>query len=139
MFTLRKIEGGRINVYEPTVYPVGSSAVTEGEPLVLTSGKLTKCGATAKPTYIALANGAASVGTEIVTIPVGRVESNQVYEISIAEEDTNAKIIDLVPGAKVSFKFTDGVLEGASTVAGAAEIVDLNGATKVGDTIYVRF
>ena len=141
MFTLRKIEGGRLNVFEPVVYPVGSSAaVTEGEPLVLTSGKLTKCGATAKPTYIALESGAASTSDKTVMISVGRVESNQVYEISIAEENTNVKIATLVPGTKVSFKFdSNGVLEGASTVAGAVEIVDTNGATKVGDTIYVRF
>jgi hypothetical protein len=128
MFTLRKIEGGRINVFEPVVYPVGSSAVTEGEALVLTSGKLTKCGATVKPTFIALANGA--VGAEI---PVGRVESNQVYEVA-----TSADASALAVGAKVTLG-DDGLTVTATTNSGVAEIVDLNGATKTGDTIYVRF
>lgn len=128
MFTLRKIEGGRINVFEPVVYPVGSKAVTEGEALVLTGGTLATCGATTKPTYIALANGA--IGAEI---PVGRVEPNQVYEVAINAAPTeNTKV-----GAKVTIE--NGLKVTTTTASGVAEIVDLNGATKADDTIYVRF
>lgn len=128
MFTLRKIEGGRINVYEPAVYPVGSSAVAEGEALVLTSGKLTRCGATVKPTFVALASGAANA-----EIPVGRVESNQVYEVALSAAPSG-----LTVGAKVKLD-GDGLRVTATTDSGVAEIVDLNGATAAGDTIYVRF
>ena len=134
MFTLRKIEGGRLNVFEPVVYPVGTSkAVTEGEALVLSSGKLVRCDPTVKPTFIALASGAASTNDNIVEIPVGRVEPNQVYEVA-----TNANASTLTVGAKVTIG-GDGLTVTATTTSGVAEIVDLNGATKTGDTIYVRF
>ena len=121
MFTLRKIEGGRINVFEPVVYPVGSSAVTEGEALVLSSGKLVKCGQEATPTFIALASGAANA-----EIPVGRVESNQVYEVSA------------VSGVTVGTKYklntdADGIVATAASTGGA-EVVAINT-----DYIYVRF
>ena len=126
MFTLRKIEGGRINVYEPLSYPVGASAVTEGQALVLSSGKLVK--ATGKPTFIALASGA-----ENAEIAVGRVEPNQIYEVPVTAAPTS-----LAVGAKVTVA-TDGLGVTATTTDGVAEIVDLNGATAANDTIYVRF
>ena len=128
MFTLRKIEGGRINVFEPAIYPVGTADVTEGEALVLTSGKLTKCGATTKPTFIALASGKAN--TEI---HVGRVESNQIYEVA-----TSADVSALAIGTKVTLS-DDALYVTATATSGVAEIVDLNGAKASGDTIYVRF
>ena len=126
MFTLRKIEGGRINVYEPLSYPVGTSAVTEGQALVLSSGKLVK--ATGKPTFIALASGAANA-----EIAVGRVEPNQIYEVPVTAAPTS-----LAVGAKVTVA-TDGLGVTATTTDGVAEIVDLNGAIAANDTIYVRF
>jgi hypothetical protein len=126
MFTLRKIEGGRINVYEPLIYPVGASAVTEGQALVLSSGKLVK--ATGKPTFIALASGAANA-----EIAVGRVEANQIYEVPVTAAPTS-----LAVGAKVTVA-TDGLGVTATTTDGVAEIVDLNGAAAANDTIYVRF
>lgn len=126
MFTLRKIEGGRINVYEPLSYPVGASAVTEGQALVLSSGKLVK--ATGKPTFIALASGAANA-----EIAVGRVEPNQIYEVPVTAAPTS-----LAVGAKVTVA-TDGLGVTVTTTDGVAEIVDLNGADAANDTIYVRF
>lgn len=126
MFTLRKIEGGRINVFEPAVYPVGSKAVTEGEALVLSGGVLTACGQEATPTFIALANGAASVGTEIVTIPVGRVESNQVYE--------TATVSGVTLGAKYKLNTDATGIIATTTTTGGAEVVAINE-----NSIYVRF
>lgn len=121
MFTLRKIEGGRINVHEPLNYTVGATAVTEGQLLVLSSGVLVACGADVKPTFIALANGAAGAD-----IPVGRVEPNQVYETETAS--------GVSVGAKYKLNSTaDGITNTAATTAGA-EIVALNGAT-----VLVRF
>jgi hypothetical protein len=121
MFTLRKIEGGRINVFEPAVYPVGSKAVTEGEALVLSGGKLTACGQEVTPTFIALESGA-----ENTEIHVGRVESNQVYE--------TAAVSGVTLGAK--YKLTldaTGILATAASTGGA-EVVAINE-----DSIYVRF
>ena len=60
MFKLSKIENARMNVPEPEYLPVtASEAVSEGEALVLSNGALTKCGATATPTYIAMGSVAA--------------------------------------------------------------------------------
>lgn len=121
MFILRKIEGGRINVYEPQILTVGSTAVTSGQALVLSGGKLVACGPDVKPTFIALADGAANS-----EIHVGRVDSNQIYE-------TDA-VSGVVVGAK--YKLTDkadGIIATAASTAGA-EIVALNGAT-----VLVRF
>ena len=83
MFKLTKIEGGRINVYEPQILTVGTAAVVSGEALVLTGGVLVKCAADAKPTFIALANAPANA-----TVPVGRVESNQIYAVAAPGELT---------------------------------------------------
>lgn len=121
MFILRKIEGGRINVYEPQILTVGSTAVTSGQALVLSSGKLVKCGEDVKPTFIALADGAANS-----EIHVGRVDSDQIYETDAAS--------GVVVGAKYKLNSTaDGITATAASTAGA-EIVALNGAT-----VLVRF
>lgn len=121
MFTLRKIEGGRINVFEPVVYPVGPTAVTEGEALVLSGGTLAKCGQDVTPTFIALESGASNA-----EIHVGRVESNQVYE--------TAAVSGVTLGAKykLSSDATGIIATAAST--GGAEIVAINE-----NSIYVRF
>ena len=128
MFSLRKIEGGRINVFEPQYLTVGATAVSTGEALVLTDGKLVKCGATAKPAFIALADGDANA-----EIAVGRVESNQIYEVPVSAAPTA-----LTVGSKVTLG-ADGLTVTATTTSGVAEIVDLNGATASGDIIVVRF
>ena len=126
MFNLIKIEGGRINVFEPQILTVGSSAVNAGQALVLNAGKLTSAGS-GKPTYIALSAGAA--GEEI---SVGRVEPNQVYEVEISAAPTS-----LVVGDKVTLAGGETVT--ATTTSGVAEIVSLNGATASGDKVLVRF
>lgn len=126
MFRLIKIEGGRINVPEPLVLTVGTTAVVSGQGLVLNGGVLVSANA-GKPAFIALANGAA--GAEI---PVARVEPNQIYEVSITAEPTALKV-----GDKVTL--SAGTEVTATTTSGVAEIVSLNGATKAGDIVVVRF
>ncbi|MBR2616186.1 MAG: hypothetical protein IKC69_05865 [Clostridia bacterium] len=55
MFRLLKIENARMNVPEPEYLEVtANEAVEEGEALVLSAGKLTKCGAKVAPEYIAM-------------------------------------------------------------------------------------
>lgn len=139
MFKLTKIEGGRINVFEPQVLPVGSSAVVFGQGLVLTDGALVSAGA-GKPTYIALADSTYTVTDEFgstttksrASISVGRVESNQVYETTFSAAPTGVKV-----GAKVTL--AGGLTVTATTSNGVAEIVDLCGASAVGDKVLVRF
>ena len=105
---LIKIEGGRINVYEPQILPVGAAAVVSGQALTLSAGKLVK--AAGKPTFVALADGAS--GAEI---PVGRVESNQVYEVALP-------IGGVTVGAKYTLS-TDGTGITTNTSDGVAEVV----------------
>lgn len=129
MFKLQKIEGGRINVYEPEFFPVGSADITEGQALVLTNGLLVKAGSTTKPTFIALADAKANAAD----CAVGRVESNQLYEVAVTAAPTSLK-----PGTKVTIDST-ALKVTATATDGVAEIVDLHGATKAGDVIVVRF
>lgn len=132
MFDLAKIENGRMNVAEPH-YIVAKSgeAIAEGEALVLNGGALTKCGATAVPTYIACtALSAAATERKIPVIPVA---SNQIYRVA-----TTASVASLSIGTKVTLS-DDGTKVTATTASGVATIVDLNGASAAGDQIYIKF
>lgn len=131
MFKLIKIENARMNVPEPVFYEVtASEAVTMGEALVLASGKLTKCGATVKPEFIAMADCAADATKRL--IPVARVEANQLYEVPVQAAPTS-----LVEGSKVTLH-TDGLQVTATTTSGVVTVESLNGATAAGDIIVVR-
>ena len=131
MFRLIKIENARMNVPEPVFNEVkASEAVQLGEALVLTSGKLTKCGATAKPEFIAMADCAAAAANRL--IPVARVEANQLYEVPVTAAPTS-----LVEGNKVTLH-TDGMQVTATTTDGVVTVENLNGAAAAGDTIVVR-
>lgn len=131
MFKLIKIENARMNVPEPEYLEVtANEAVSEGEALVLSAGKLTKCGATAAPQFIAMANLAADATKR--TIAVCRVEKNQVYEVPVSAAPTSLNV-----GDKVTLN-TDGLSVTATKTDGVVTIVDINGATKKDDKIVVR-
>lgn len=131
MFRLIKIENARINVPEPEYLDVtAAEAVSEGEALVLASGKLTKCGATVAPEFIAMASLSADATKR--TIAVCRIEKNQVYEVPVTAAPTSLKV-----GDKVTLN-TDGLQVTATTTSGVVTIVDLNGATAAGDKVVVR-
>ena len=131
MFKLIKIENARMNVPEPVFHEVtASEAVQIGEALVLTSGKLTKCGATAKPEFIAMADCAADATNRL--IPAARVEPNQLYEVPVQAAPTS-----LVEGSKVTLH-TDGLQVTATTTSGVVTVESLNGAAAAGDMIVVR-
>lgn len=102
---------------------------SEGEALVLTSGKLTKCGATASPTHIALKPYFAPA-TGNLDLPVIRVSSNHVYET------TTQDILTAVVGDKVTLH-TDGLKVTTTTTSGVAEIVAIEG-TAAGSKVQVR-
>ena len=131
MFKLIKIENARMNVPEPVFHEVtASETVTMGEALVLASGKLTKCGATVKPEFIAMADCAADATKRL--IPVARVEANQLYEVPVQAAPTS-----LVEGSKVTLH-TDGLQVTATTTSGVVTVESLNGAAAAGDIIVVR-
>lgn len=132
MFNLKKIENGRMNVPEPDFLEAkASEAISYGEALVLSAGKLTKCGATVKPEFIALRDVAAADTDRV--IPVCRVESNQVYDVPCTVAPTS-----LLPGAKVTIH-TDGLQVTGTTSDGVATVISTNGVTAAGGIITVRF
>lgn len=121
MFILKKIEGGRINVFEPQKLVAGAD-ITEGLALGINSeGKVVKFGTPAgKPTFIALA--AAKSGEEVAC---GRVESNQIF--ATKKVSGTIKV-----GTKCKF---NGDYDGIdSSATGAAEVVAVEG-----NTAYIRF
>ncbi len=131
MFRLLKIENARMNVPEPEFLEVtAAEAVAEGEALVLSGGKLTKCGATTAPAYIAM--GVKSASDTNRFMPVCRVEKNQVYAVPVTVAPTALKA-----GDKVTLH-TDGLQVTATTSSGVVTVVDVNGATAIGDEIIVR-
>ena len=131
MFKLLKIENARMNVPSPVFHNVrASEAVQIGEALVLSDGALTKCGATATPEFIAMADLSATATKR--EVPVARVEKNQIYEVPVTATPTTLKV-----GDKVTLH-TDGMQVTATTTSGVITVEDLNGATAVGDKIIVR-
>lgn len=84
-----------------------SEAVTLGEALVLSSGKLTKCAATSIPEFIAMAAGTG------VEIPVIRVMEDMVFETTFAADASSNAEGTLVTlhsdGAQVTATATNGV------------------------------
>lgn len=102
--------------------------VVLGEALVTAStGLLTKCGATARPEYIA-----AGPQDENDMVPVIRVQDYQVWRTQLSAAGTSLK-----PGNKVTLE-TDGLRVTATTASGVAAIVAMEG-TGVGDGVRVRF
>ena len=131
MFKLLKIENARMNVPEPVFHEATlDEAISIGEALVLTDGKLTKCGATSAPQFIAIGQiGASDTNRKVA---VCRVESNQVYEVPVTEDPTDLKVGDKVTVGE------DGLRVTANTASGVVTVENLNGASAVGDTIVVR-
>ena len=118
-----------VGLTPPIEYHAGkaSEAIVLGEALAMTAGALTKCGATAKPDYIAVgpkdANG---------TVPVVKVQDYMTFEVPLSVDGAA-----LAVGNKVTLS-ANGQQVTATTDAGVATIVAING-TAVGDTVVVRF
>ena len=102
--------------------------VALGEALVTAAtGLLTKCGATARPEYIA-----AGPQDEHDCVPVVRVQDYQIWRSQLSAAGTSLK-----PGNMVTLE-SDGLRVTATTTSGVAVIVALEG-TAVGDSVRVRF
>ncbi len=135
MYRLVKIINGRTNVAEITSLPTtASTSYRFGDALYLSSGKLSQCTATAKPTYIAAEN---------YTSPASGNRSLLVYAITPQmrfEVPISASPTSLVPGSFVTVDINDNHADGvtATTTSGVCQVVDLNSATSAGDFITVR-
>lgn len=136
MFRLVKIENAKLNVPEPEYLEVtASEAVAIGEALVLSSGKLTKASGTTKPKFIAMA--ACTAGATNRSIPVCRIEPNQVYEVGVNFSST---AVAIVVGSAVTVD-TDGLGVTDVTTSGVITVVDAldaNTNKADGDKILVR-
>lgn len=107
-----------------------SETVALGEALVMSSGKLTKCGATAKPTYIAMQPiTSAPAGSKIACV---RVSPDVIYETELS-----AASASIAKGALYTLA-SNGLGITATTTSGVAEVVDWDGKA-AGDKVRVRF
>lgn len=119
-----KLVNRLITFSEPVEQYLGtnSEAYTFGEALVLTSGRLTKCGATATPEFVALKAQAAEA-TAVTPIPVIRVMEDMIFETT-----STATVATTLLGAKVTLHTTGGEVT-ATTSSGVATIITTDGKT----------
>ena len=99
-----------------------AEAATAGEALVQTSGRLTKCGATSTPEFIAVCDRTAET-TSVTPLPVIRVKDNREFETT-----SSATVAVTLIGAKVTLN-TNGTQVTATTTNGVFEVSHTDGAT----------
>lgn len=122
-------ENAPVMTEKPTT---ASETYIEGEGLVMTSGALTKVGATAKPTHIAL-KAYVAPATGNLPLPVEIVMNEYVYETTFAADGSSIK-----DGQAVTLH-TDGAQITATTASGVATIVNKLGSGAIGTKAHVRF
>lgn len=129
MFTLAKMGVG---LTPPIKYRAAKAneTITLGEALVDSADGLTKCGATAKPDYVAVG----PVNSDGET-PVIKVESYMEFETTLSAAP--AEGVSLATGTKVTMA-ADGLRVTATTTSGVAVIVAMEG-TAAGSSVTVRF
>ena len=134
MFKLIKIQNSGVNVPEPMILKkAGGIEVKIGEALLLEDGLLSPCLATTKPTHVAIKS--ADYGDDYVT--VYEVNSNMLFETTVDDDPTSLDI-----GQRVTVVTDEdgcAVKVSATTSSGVATIVDLMGASKIGDKLTVKF
>ena len=134
MFRLVKILNGRTNQAEPVRLPSNAGIrYTIGEALILSAGRLTRCGATTKPTFMCCEDiSTPSSGSRDVLVEP--ITADMIFEVPFSEDPTN-----LTVGSMVTLDSTTGKQITATTSSGVATIFDMAGATKAGDKCLVYF
>lgn len=99
-----------------------SEAVTAGEALILSSGRLTLCPATTVPEFIAIAD--VEAGTDQIC-PVIRVRETDIYEV-----EATAAVATTLIGQKVELN-TDALSVTTTTTSGVFQITHADGSTTV--------
>ena len=124
MFALATMEAG---LTPPIEYKIATGSAELGEAMVLSSGKLTRCGATAKPTFVVV--GCKNAAGEV---PVIRVQDYMNFETTLQADGKSLKV-----GSKVTIH-SDGLQVTATTDSGVAEIISMP-ATAAGSRVVVKF
>ncbi len=133
MFRLIKISNGRTNQAEPCFLDsTASESYLIGEALILSGGRLTKCGATAKPTHIA-AEDYTAPATDNRPLSCYAVSPAMIFECPVTTSPAS-----LVAGSKVTLADTACAVT-ATTTAGVATIIDPLSASAAGDKLLVAF
>ena len=101
-----------------------------GTALVLAEGKLAKCGATAKPTFVCMADAASTKAGQMV--PVMRVLPDTVWETELSVISAGIQ-----PGKKYTLDSSAEKIT-ATDASGVAEVVSFDG-TAAGSKVRVRF
>lgn len=106
-------------VTAPLEYRVGTNneAYDVGEALVQSSGGLTKCGATTKPTFICMGVQAAEA-TATALIPVMRVSPDQEFEVPIYGDPSSLNVGDIVTLHTDGLQATVTASSGVFTITG---------------------
>jgi hypothetical protein len=119
---IKSIDGGS----DPLEYYLltDGEGSTLGEALVQTNGRLTKCGATATPEFIAMRTQAAEA-TAKTPLPVVRVKEDREYA-TISTAAVGAALV----GQKVTLH-TDGAQVTATTASGVFTVSSTDGVSKV--------
>lgn len=113
---------------EAVEYIIGttSEAISVGELLKLSSGKLTKASGTDVPEFVALGSGNGTI------IPVKRIYEDEVYQTPLSASGSSLNVGDKVTIA------SDGLRVTATTTSGVAMITEMLG-TSSGDLVNVMF
>ncbi len=131
MFKLIRHENAVTNVAEPVMLEAtANEAISNGEALVLSSGKLTKCSPTTKPTHIAMTDLAATATER--NIAVYRITSDMVFRVPVMAAPTALK-----PGDKVTLH-ADALQVTSTTTSGVVTVESLDGAITAADELLVR-
>lgn len=119
MFTIVKRLGADTAALEYYLMTDGEAA-TLGEALVMTNGRLTKCGATATPEFIAQRTQQET--TSVTPLPVVRTTEEQEYETK-----SSSTVAPTLVGSKVTLG-TDGLTVTATTTSGVFSVTATDGA-----------
>ena len=132
MFEFNKSLSGE-NFQTTAIFPTtASETYTEGEGLVVTSGKLTKTAATVKPTYIA-AKAYVAPASGNRDLPVYTVLPHHIFKTTFAADaSANAE------GTLVTLH-TDGAQITATATSGVATIIKKLGTGASGTEALIRF
>jgi hypothetical protein len=115
-----KLKTTLANATPTTEYMEGTAGETikRGEALVLTLGKLTKCGSTVKPQFVSLGDMSCD---ENSTVPVMRIMDLHIFECPITGDTSS-----LVAGDVVTLS-TDGLGVTTTETNGVAQIINIEG------------
>lgn len=128
-FKIHKVDDGHNLPFE--YLPASAIIPKVGMALVLSAGKLAKCGSTAVPAYICMVEKEAAVEAGTV-IPVVRVGKEVIWET-----EASVSVASVAIGTKVTIDAA-GMAVTATTDSGVAEVVAKDGDA-VGSKVYVRF